>query len=214
MKKKEEEVFSRGEKLNDKYSLYDIFTIKKANIFWKWVDIFSCKMSRMANFYERVFSKQYTKEGKRFDLDNSHNILHIGCGSFPVTAITLSKLNGGKIVGVDKSPKAVKLAKQIINKRHLENRIKIDIGDGSTYPLNEFDTIIISSCSIPKIKILEHIFENANENSKIIVREQIGISRFVSDYVKMHDNIQLLNTMKNDPLSNNCKWESFYLVKK
>lgn len=195
-----------------KYSLKEKFNIKKSNIFWKTVDYIACKIKRFAKLYEKAISEVYEREGKLFSLSESNNILHIGCGSYPVTAITLAKINGGRVVAIDSDPIAIKLATEIINKKKLQNRIVINKGDGRSYPIEEFDTIIISSCSIPKIEILNHIFKTAKLNCKIIVRELYGASEAVVKCINLHDDIEILRRIGNHPFPTS-RWESFYLVK-
>ena len=135
-----------------------MFYIKQSNFFWHLVDKFSCKLERLGALYEKVLSKTYKKEGNKLGIYDAENILHIGCGSYPVTAITLAELNGGKIVGIDRNKKAIEPAIEVIKNKNLEDRIKIEHGDGTSYPLDNFDTIIISGCSVPKLKVLKHIF--------------------------------------------------------
>jgi 2-polyprenyl-3-methyl-5-hydroxy-6-metoxy-1,4-benzoquinol methylase len=195
-----------------KYTFLDRFNISRMNIFWKIVDNVACKIKRFARLYENTISKEYEREGKIFNLSDSKNILHIGCGAYPVTAITLAKLNGSNVVAIDIDPKAIKLASKVINKKNLQHRIIIDKGDGRSYPIKKFDTIIVSSCSIPKIEILNHLFTTANLNCKIIVRETYGISKAVEDCISLHKNIEIINRIDNHPFPTS-KWESFCLVK-
>ena len=162
--------------------------------------------------YENTISKEYVREGKLFKISESKNILHIGCGAYPVTAITLARLNGSKIVGIDIDARAIRMATNVINKKKLQGNISINIGDGRSYPLEEFDTIIISSCSVPKIEILKHIFKTAKTNCKIIVREIYGASNSVLDCINLHKNIEIINRIGNHPFPTS-KWESFCLIK-
>lgn len=195
-----------------KYSLKDKFNITRFNFFWKTVDYIACKIKRFALLYESTISKEYEREGRLFNISDSKNILHIGCGSYPVTAINLAKYNGSQVVGIDTDPRAIKLATKVISKKKLQDKIHINLGDGRTYPLDKFDTIIVSSCSIPKIEILNYIFKTAKLNCKIIVRETYGISKAVVDCINLHDNIKIKNRIDNHPFPTS-KWESFYLVK-
>jgi len=194
------------------YSFKDKFNISRFNVFWKIIDYIACKIKRFATLYENTISKEYERESRLFKISESNNILHIGCGSYPVTAITLSKINGGRVVGIDNNPRAIKLATEVINKKNLQDKIFINIGDGRSYPINEFDTIIISSCSIPKIEILNYIFRTAKLNCKIIVREIYGASQAVMDCINLHNNIKIINRIDNHPFPTS-KWESFCLIK-
>jgi len=196
-----------------KYSLYDRLNIKKSNIFWKIVDLLASRIEGIGKLYEKSVSKEYIRESRIFDISNSNHILHIGCGAYPVTAITLSKNNGCRIVGIDRNLKSVKKAIEIVKRMNLHDKIKIKHGDGSNYPISDFDTIIISSCSTPKKPILENIFENAKKNSKIIVREIHGANRLVHDMIELYDDIVLVKKIENNPFPT-AHWESFYLIKK
>jgi len=149
-----------------------IFLTKKAsNYFWEITDILSNKFDKFAEIYEKSIESQYKLEYETIGISQDKKVLHIGCGAYPMTEITLAKLFGAEITGIDKSPNAVKLAEEVIHKYKLDNKIKIEHGDGVNYPVNNFDVIIISSCSYPKIKILHHIFNCAKKHSIIIVRE-------------------------------------------
>jgi precorrin-6B methylase 2 len=195
-----------------KYSFLVRFNISRFNYFWKAIDFIACKIKRFAKLYEDTISKEYIREVKLFNISESNNILHIGCGSYPVSAITLSQINGSKVVGIDRDPRAIEQAKKVINKKNLQDKISINIGDGRNYPIKEFDTIIISGCSVPKIEILNYIFNEAKLNCKIIVREIYGASKAVEDCIKLHDNIKIINKIGNHPFPTS-KWESFYLIK-
>jgi len=195
-----------------RYSLIDKLNIARSNFFWKAVDYIACKIKKFALLYENTISKEYIREGELFNISKSKNILHIGCGSYPVTAITLAKYNGSKVVGIDLDPRAIKLATKVINKKKLQDKIFINLGDGRNYPLEKFDTIIVSSCSIPKIDILNYIFKKANLNCKIIVREIYGTSKAVVDCINLYDNIEIKNRIGSNPFPTS-KWESFFLIK-
>jgi len=196
-----------------KYSIYDKLSIIKSNTFWKIVDLIASRIEGIGRIYEKSVSKEYMRENKLFDISESRNILHIGCGAYPITAITLSKNNGCKIVGIDRNLRAVNQAIKIVKKMNLQDKVEIRHGDGSNYPISDFDTIIISSCSIPKKPILENIFENARKNSKIIVREIYGANRLVYDLIELYEDIVLVKKIENKPFPT-AHWESFYLVKK
>jgi 2-polyprenyl-3-methyl-5-hydroxy-6-metoxy-1,4-benzoquinol methylase len=194
------------------YSFRIRFNISRYNYFWKAIDFIACKIKRFAKIYENTISKEYIKEGEIFKISESKNVLHIGCGSYPVTAITLARLNGSKVVGIDIDARSIKMANNIINKKNLQDKVTINIGDGRSYPLEDFDTIIISSCSVPKIDILKHIFKTAKINCKIIVREIYGASDAVVDCVNLYKNIEIKNRIGNNPFPTS-RWESFCLIK-
>ncbi len=186
---------------------------KVANAFWALLDYLSCKMTKLATTYEKIIGEKYEKESKTFDITNSHHVLHIGCGSYPVTALTLAKMNGSEIVGIDNNQKIIRQANEMVRKRQLEDRVTIIYGDGRSYPVDRFDTIIISGCSSPKMQILGHVLSTAKSQSKIIVRDLDMNTKTIRECINNHQDVRLVNTLGNYPVTR-LGWQSFYLVKK
>jgi precorrin-6B methylase 2 len=208
------------DKMGEKYSIpKDGFAegpnIKLSNYFWQCIDILSCKMKKIAKIYETTISKEYEKESKIFDISDGKKILHIGCGAYPITALTLAKINGAKIVGIDRNPKSIKLAKNIVQEKNLHTKITIEQGDGTNYHVEDFDTIIISGCSYPKKQILEHVFENAKPQSKIILRASDRSAKSILSCMNLRGDITLVKKIKNYPFpfGKTFGWQSFYLIK-
>jgi precorrin-6B methylase 2 len=185
----------------------------KLTYFWHLIDFLSFFFNRIGSIYENIIGNEYKKEITKFELSNSKKILHIGCGAYPITALILAKITSAKIVSIDKDPIVVKLAQKVVNKKNLQNKINIHLGDGQKYPIKNYDTIIVSSCSSPKNKILDNIFKNANPNTKIIVREIEKNLDNISNVINSNNNINYINKIKNNSIPN-FKWYSFYLIKK
>jgi precorrin-6B methylase 2 len=152
-------------------TLFEDMNRNKANIFWHLIDIFSGLISVIGLLYESHIGKEYEKEKNTFHLKNNQSILHIGCGAYPITAIIFSKYTNKKIVAIDKNPFVVRIANAVVKKKHLEDKIIIEHGEGSNYKIGNFDIIIVSSCSIPKEKVIENVVTNAKKPSTIIIRE-------------------------------------------
>ena len=196
-----------------RYSVLDVYRIKKSNLFWYIVDFLSCKFKRFAAKYQKLVINEYKRESNKFNLKDAKNILHIGCGSYPISAIILYQENGGRIVAIDNNPKFVTCAKKVINKKKLSDRIEIKQGDGISYPLDDFDTVIISGCSVPRIKVLDNIFKRAKPNTKIVVREIYSHNKPVEKFINSFNHIDMINKIDNSPYPS-FGWESFYLIKK
>ena len=147
----------------------------------------------MADIYHKVIGKEYKKEYEKFDILKCNKILHIGCGSYPLTEITLATLCGNGIVGIDKNPNAVELAREIIRKKKLEDKVTINYGNGIDYPVKGFDVIIISSCSTPMENILENVFKKATKNSIIIVRVLDTTIEHIVNFINKHFDIKFVN---------------------
>jgi precorrin-6B methylase 2 len=190
-------------------------TNRTSNYFWGIADILSNKFDKFAEIYEKSIGSEYKREYETFGLSQDKKVLHIGCGAYPMTEITLAKLFGIEVTGIDKNPKAVKLAEEFIHKYKLDDKINIEHGNGVNYPANKFDVIIISSCSYPKVKILHHIFKSAKKHSIIIVRELDIATDDILECIDSHKDIILEKRIHHPaPILLLTGWDAFFLIKK
>ena len=125
----------------------------------------------------------------------------------------LAEMDDVKIVTIDKNKRSLKRADKVICRRNLENKIRTDYGNGTNYPLNGFDTIIVSGCSVPKIKVLTYVLKNAQPKTCIIVRASyIDIESLIYS-LNLQDGVSIVEKMESRPISGSM-WTAFYLVKK
>lgn len=180
--------------------------------FWHTIDLLSFFFNRIGKLYEQIIGREYKKEIEKFGLLNSKKILHIGCGAYPITALILADLTSAKIVSIDKDPFVVSFARKLIDKRKLQKKIKIELGDGQKYNVKEYDAIIVSSCSSPKNKIMKNIFKNADVNTKIVIREIEKNLDNILNIINSNKNIKYHEKIRNNSVFN-FNWYSFYMTK-
>jgi len=189
------------------------FKSRKANYFWHYVDRLAYSIKLIAKIYEKTVGATYRKEREYFNLSKSKNILHIGCGCYPITAMILAEKNNVKIVTIDVKNKSLEYAKKVIERKNLTDKIQAKYGNGTNYPLDEFDTIIVSGCSVPKIDVINHIIKNSKPNTHIIIRDSYFDIESILSIINSHKKIEFVEKMENHPFPTS-KWDSFYLVKK
>lgn len=192
-------------------------TTKTAHYIWHLVDICSCKLERFAIHYEKAIGEEYSKEYTFLNQPKKKQVLHIGSGAYPLTDILIAQRNDIiHVTGIDNDPRTVRYAQQIIAQKQLQNRITISLGEGQTFPVSRYDVIIISSCSWPKMDIIEHVFTSAKKNSLIILRELNHITPALINCIKKHPeiSIQKQNTHSPFPFYGPFGWQSLYLLKK
>ena len=193
-----------------------IFCIKKiSNLFWEVADTWSYKNHKIAHRYDNSIEKEYQKECETYGLSTNSSVLHIGCGAYPLTDIVLAQNCLGAIVGIDKNPVAVHRAKEVIRQNHLETRITVQHGNGTEFPVNNFDLILVSSCSLPKVQILEHLFKNAKHQCTIVVREISIATADILCCINSHPEIEIIQQMHHTPFPfyGPLGWDTFYLRK-
>lgn len=169
-------------------------------------------MKKLADLYEKVIGNEYRKEGKQFVLSKAKNILHIGCGAYPITAMILAEMYDAKVTTIDNDAKAIKYANKVLSNKNLNGKVRAEHGDGTKYLLDGFDTIIISGCSVPKLKVLDHVLKTAQPQSKIIVRDSILDIESMINSMKPDHNFRIIETISSHPFPTSY-WQSYYLIK-
>ena len=95
------------------------------------------------------------------------NILDIGTGSGCILLSILKELNLSKGIGIDISPKAVRVAKQNSLKLNLSNRSKFMIFDINKFNVGKYDLIISNPPYIP-IKDLKNLDRNIKNYEPLV----------------------------------------------
>ena len=104
-------------------------------------------------------------------ITNQDKVLHVGCGTLPSASIMIAEEIHAKVVGIDNNRTAVKLAQHYIKKKGLGDRITIEYGDGTTYPVEEYDVIFIAINVWPIDGVLRHIASHAKPGVRILCKD-------------------------------------------
>lgn len=193
-------------------SVFQEINRKKANLFWHIIDIVSSRFQVVGTIYQKHIGEHYIEEAKRFNFTNASSILHIGSGAYPITAIILADLFDAHIVTIDKNPVVLKIARKVVKKKGLGNKVDVIDGDGLSFDVSKFDVVIISSCSVPKEKILSHIFSETKNNTIIIVRELPSEMDELKRFVKRFEDVEQIDEIFCCAAPNLC-WNSLYFKK-
>ncbi|MEZ4800592.1 MAG: class I SAM-dependent methyltransferase [Flavobacteriales bacterium] len=109
----------------------------------EFYDEYSTQQKKIGvNIRHRTIIKNLVKAG----LDNSSNVLEIGCGIGTLTSLLVKKC--GQLLAVDISPSSIEMAKKNLGKHH---NLSFLVSDMSDFPATEkFDFIVLPD-------VLEHI---------------------------------------------------------
>lgn len=119
--------------------------------------------------YKR-FMELIKNEIKLANIKGRENVLFIGSGPFPITAILLNKLAGCNVDCYEKNKKYVELSKKVISQLRLAGKIRIKAIKGEFFSDNNYSTIIVALLAKPKDKILQILKERISTDTKIICR--------------------------------------------
>lgn len=195
-------------KKNDGSSLF-IINLKRVISCYEYtfLELLALKIS----FFNRLLTKWrktiFLKEIKMAKISSKDKVLFIGCGVLPTGPMLLTEETKAKIVAIDNSIKAVKLAQSYIRKKGLSDKIKIEYADGKDYPVENFDAIFIAVNVWPIDPVLKNLSSNMKTNARIICK---GIK---NDVLNVLEKEGLYEVFSVSSISENLRTYSFLLTK-
>jgi 16S rRNA A1518/A1519 N6-dimethyltransferase RsmA/KsgA/DIM1 with predicted DNA glycosylase/AP lyase activity len=103
-------------------------------------------------------------------IGSKDNILCIGGGPCPYTAIMLHQLTSAPVTVIDNNKKCVEQSANLIKRLNLEKSIRIIYSDGVAINCAGFTVIHLALQISPKGKVLNRLLERAEKGAKILVR--------------------------------------------
>jgi D-arabinose 1-dehydrogenase-like Zn-dependent alcohol dehydrogenase len=97
-------------------------------------------------------------------------VLCIGGGPLPCTAIEIAKHTGARVHVIDNDPCAVKIAKLVVEKLRLKDKIKVMLADGESVDIQKYSVVHIALQVFPKDTILKNILNKASIGTKVLMR--------------------------------------------
>lgn len=136
----------------------------------KGFEVIGAKWSLFGRAYHQLFyAPMLRKELQLTHLSKGAEIIHIGCGPLPLTALYLAR-EGFSVVAIDNDPKALERAREVVRQNYLEDKIEVVAGDGVKIDYSPYEAVWISLHAWPQAKIIERALETMKEGGTIICR--------------------------------------------
>jgi len=149
----------------------DPFKIKKiVDTIFVFAEKNLVKLPGILPLYFSFYEDMINREIDLAKITKKDKILHVGSGCIPATAILISRKTGAKVVSIDNNLKSIKNAQILISKLKMDELIKIKNGESTSYPLGDFNIIIISQGINPYKQTIKYLEKNMKKDSKIILR--------------------------------------------
>lgn len=177
-------------------------------LFFYILEILSLKNRLAHRIYLKWIGEIFVDEFRMAEITPEDQVLHIGCGCLPTTAVLVAKESHAKVVAIDNNPKAIHGAREFVSQQHLTDYITIDYGDGTTYPLDSFDVIFIAMNVTPVEAVFHHIATNAKSQVRIICRD------FGSGVIHLLQNQEFLPIFSIQSVHLYSKTSSLFITKK
>ena len=125
------------------------------------------------------FKTLITNEINLAKIKEDEEVLFIGSGPFPITAILLNYLTSCKVYCIDKDPTAVEISKSVILKLSLLKDIKISRHQGEKVKIDKYSLILIALLAKPKYCILSNIKSQTKKDIRVICRTSFGVRQLL-----------------------------------
>jgi len=150
----------------------------------------------------------FLNEIKMADVTKNDRVLLIGCGIFPSESILIAEKTKAKVVSIDNSQKAVKIARKYVKEKGFSNLVKIEYGDGLNYPVKDFDVVFVAINVWPIDSVLKYLSKNMKKNTRVMCKS------LKNDIVDVLENEDLSDILHLKSKLENPKTQSFLLIKK
>ena len=133
------------------------------------------RWASLGHWYGQVFYRNMLeREVEAAGLEPGGRIIHVGCGSLPITAIYLGE-KGFRVLAVDRDPAAVSRARDVICREGLEDRVDVQKANGESADCSGFDAIWISFHVEPRDKVLDSCLASLKEGGRVVLRTPSGM---------------------------------------
>jgi len=193
---------------------YINFRRKINSYYFLLLEMLAISFELFNKFFMPYRKKVVSEELKLTKISPDDKLLIIGCGLFPVTAMLLAERTDVKtIVAIDNKRIIIKLAKFFINKKNFSTRIKIEYGDGTNYPIENFDVIFTATNIYPIDSILRYLCYHMKPGSRLICRNIKKDIENVLEQEGIYDKYRLsIESVYEHPAGSDYK--SILLIKK
>lgn len=132
------------------------------------------KVMAKNSLFQKIILAYYTpivkREVKLADIQASNNVLCVGGGYFPCTAILIHKFSKANVTVIDIQENTIKIASERVCKLGYGEFINVIHQNGKDIPAENFDVIHIAVQVSPKKNVFENLINSAKNGAKIIVR--------------------------------------------
>jgi protein-L-isoaspartate O-methyltransferase len=141
-----------------------------SSLLFTLLEIFATQINLFDSLLTKWREPVLIRELQMLNIIPSEKVIHLGCGAFPSATISIAKEKKTHVVGIDNNYIATKLARSYIKKKNLSDLVTIDYGDGTNYPVQDFDIIYIAINVWPIDKVLFHLAQTIKPTARILCK--------------------------------------------
>jgi len=120
--------------------------------------------------YIKIYDDLVKDEIRLANITSNDNVLVIGCGSIPSTAVILARETDTQITAIDIDSQATKKAVRYIKNHNLQDNITVKTIFGTDYPIKDFNVIFILYGVKHQSNLFHYLYDGINYNTRVIYR--------------------------------------------
>ena len=128
------------------------------------------KFQKLYPLYFDFYGEMTENEINLANISEDDIILHIGGGPIPATSILLAKKSGARVTSIDNNLRSVKQAISCVLESGVADKVQIQYAEANSFPVDNFDVIIISQGIRPYKELLQHISKSMRYDARVIFR--------------------------------------------
>ncbi|WP_347568872.1 hypothetical protein [Evansella sp. AB-P1] len=129
-----------------------------------------CHLFPLSLLLKKYYAPIVKREVLLGKINEEDQVLCIGGGALPWTAVEIATQTGATVHVIDSDPYAVKLASKFIRLLKLEGKVNVRFGDGQYVDASGFTVAHIALQAYPQEKILCHLLQSISRNGRVLVR--------------------------------------------
>ncbi|MGV8146450.1 MAG: nicotianamine synthase family protein [Alkaliphilus sp.] len=148
-------------------------------------------------YYEKIIAKEI-ELGK---ISKGDQVLCIGGGAIPFTALDIATKTGASVSIVEVDPHAAEKARQLIDRASLSSRIEVIHSSGQDFDASKYSVVHIASQVCPADKVLSNVWKCLSCGSKILFRcDKRKYNRYYDKSKLPNHNYQFMQVKQNSLL--------------
>lgn len=148
-------------------------------------EVLASKILPLSRIYMYPYQHIVQREIELADVEPGAQVLQIGAGSVPYTALYLAGMGDFYVTALDIDPVAVKCAEGWVQRMGYSDRVRVMYTGGNDYSLEDIAAAFIALQVEPKEEVMDYLMDQGQQGLKIIVREPS--ERYVSQYDPIPD---------------------------
>lgn len=152
--------------------------LRKTHTVLNWFESLAARSSLLSKAYEEYHLSRMSSPIDRVAFRQDARVLFVGGGYIPYSAIYIALEKGLVVDVIDNRVEVIDSASKMIERRGVQDRVKVFLGDGMTFPITLYDAIFIAMHVLPKKSTVERLIRDAKEGAKIVFRNPSVPNRF------------------------------------